>query len=321
MKSRASIKSHPIHPMLVSLPIGLWTGSLAFDVLAAAEGNDAESERLRRSADDMLLAGIVGALAAAVPGAVDYFAVIPPESSAKKRGATHGLLNVTLTGVYAANYLLRKRSPNRWGRWLGVPLSLLGYGGLMYSGWLGGTLVYRNQIGVDHRGPNATKWRETGAITGPTGEAVEVGTMAEFEKPGQMKLVHLNGHRIVVAREGERIVAFSDHCTHKGGPLADGVLACGTVTCPWHGSQFNVESGEVVSGPAEEPITVYPVRMEGESIRLVAPEPLPNPTIAGESGLLPPEPTRQALEQKAQQTGEKIAALIPSAEGHGEGNG
>src|SRR5436309_2790385 len=121
------------------------------------------------------------------------------------------------------------------------------------------TLVYRNQIGIDHRGPNATKWQESGPIEGTPSQPVAVARMEEFEKPGQMKLVHLNGHRIVVAREGDRIVAFQDHCTHRGGPLADGVLACNTVTCPWHGSQFNVETGEVVSGPAEERIQVYPV--------------------------------------------------------------
>src|SRR5689334_1198417 len=127
MKSRATIESHPIHPMLVSLPIGLWTGSLAYDIAAAANDDDAESERLRRSADDMMLAGLIGALAAAVPGAIDYLAVVPPESSAKKRGATHGLLNLSLTALYGLNWLLRTRSPERWGRRLGTPLSVLGF--------------------------------------------------------------------------------------------------------------------------------------------------------------------------------------------------
>jgi nitrite reductase/ring-hydroxylating ferredoxin subunit len=240
----------------------------------------------------MLLAGLVGALAAAVPGAIDYLAVIPPESSAKKRGATHGLINLSVAALYGVNWMLRTRSPERWGRWLGTPLSLLGFGGLMYSGWLGGTLVYRNQIGIDHRGPNATKWRESGAVKASAGEPVAVATMDELDRSGQMKLVHLNGHRIVVARTGEQIVAFQDHCTHRGGPLADGVLACNTVTCPWHGSQFNVETGEVVSGPAEEGIRIYPVRIEQETVLLTAPEPLANPTIAGESGLLPVEAAR-----------------------------
>jgi nitrite reductase/ring-hydroxylating ferredoxin subunit len=233
----------------------------------------------------MMLAGFVGALAAAVPGAIDYFAVVPPDSSARKRGATHGLLNVCLTTLYGLTWLLRSRSPERWGRRLGTPLSALGLGALVYSGWLGGTLVYRNQIGVDHRGPNATKWREGGPIEATPGEPVSVADMAEFEKPGQMKLVHLNGHRIVVAREGERIVAFQDHCPHRGGPLADGVLACGTVTCPWHGSQFNVTTGAVISGPAEEGIRIFPVRIEGEQVQLVAPGSLPDAGPAEARGL------------------------------------
>jgi nitrite reductase/ring-hydroxylating ferredoxin subunit/uncharacterized membrane protein len=319
MKSRASFRSHPIHPMLVSLPIGLWTGSLAYDLVAAAGGDSPDGDRLRRSADDMMLAGFVGALAAAVPGAIDYFAVIPPESSAKQRGATHGLLNLSLAALYGVNWMLRTRSPGRWGRWLGTPLSVLGFGGLLYSGWLGGTLVYRNQIGVDHRGPNATKWRETGAIEGTPREPVPVASMEEFEKPGQMKLVHLNGHRIVVAREGDRIVAFGDHCTHRGGPLSDGVLACHMITCPWHGSQFNVETGEVVSGPAEEPIQIYPVRVEGSTILVVAPEPLPNPTVAGESGLLPRETIRLQVEQKLGEAGERVASLLSRGDGNDSG--
>lgn len=271
MKSRASIKSHPIHPMLVSLPIGLWTASLAYDVAAAAQEGDGRA-RCRNTAEDMMLAGLAGALAAAVPGIVDYIAVIPPESSAKDRAATHGLLNVGITTLYGLNWLLRRHSPDRWGRWLGTPLSVLGIGGLMVSGWLGGTLVYRNQIGVDHRGPNATKWLESGPLEGAPGEPVEVAAMEEFEEPGQMKLVHLNGHRIVVARDGDCILAFQDSCTHRGGPLSDGVLACGVVTCPWHGSQFRIATGELVNGPAEEGIRVYPVRLDGESIRIVAPE-------------------------------------------------
>jgi nitrite reductase/ring-hydroxylating ferredoxin subunit len=54
-------------------------------------------------------------------------------------------------------------------------------------------------------------------------------------------------------------VAFADRCTHKGGPLSDGTLACGIVQCPWHGSQFNVNSGAVEQGPAEQPIETYDV--------------------------------------------------------------
>jgi nitrite reductase/ring-hydroxylating ferredoxin subunit len=58
---------------------------------------------------------------------------------------------------------------------------------------------------------------------------------------------------------------FDDHCTHKGGSLADGVLICGTVQCPWHGSQFDVRTGKVSAGPAGKAIGTYRVdEVDGE---------------------------------------------------------
>ena len=64
---------------------------------------------------------------------------------------------------------------------------------------------------------------------------------------------------VAVGRTGKGYVAFQDRCTHKGGPLSDGVLICGTVQCPWHGSQFDVHTGEVKAGPAEGKIETYDV--------------------------------------------------------------
>jgi nitrite reductase/ring-hydroxylating ferredoxin subunit len=76
-----------------------------------------------------------------------------------------------------------------------------------------------------------------------------------------MKLVHARNERLVVARTEDGYAAFQDRCTHKGGPLSDGALMCRTVQCPWHGSQFDVQSGAVKCGPAEGPIKTY--EMEG----------------------------------------------------------
>src|SRR5262245_25595157 len=53
-------------------------------------------------------------------------------------------------------------------------------------------------------------------------------------------------------------------CTHRGGPLSQGKLEGSTVTCPWHGSQFDVCTGAVLRGPATEPIKIYRVIVEGE---------------------------------------------------------
>jgi nitrite reductase/ring-hydroxylating ferredoxin subunit len=134
------------------------------------------------------------------------------------------------------------------------------------GGWLGGTLVFRNQIGVDHRYANAGKWKEEEA-NGPAGEPLDVAGADEL-KVGQMKLLHVNGRRIVLARTESGHVAFDDHCTHRGGSLADGTLACGTVTCPWHGSQFDVRTGEVVAGPAKDAIRSYPAEATNGEVRI-----------------------------------------------------
>src|SRR6476469_5794263 len=75
----------------------------------------------------------------------------------------------------------------------------------------------------------------------------------------QMKLVHVGRERIAVGRTEQGYAAFQDRCTHKGGPLSDGALMCGTVQCPWHGSQFDVHTGEVKCGPAEEGLKTYAV--------------------------------------------------------------
>jgi nitrite reductase/ring-hydroxylating ferredoxin subunit len=74
-----------------------------------------------------------------------------------------------------------------------------------------------------------------------------------------MKLLRIGDRRVTLARTEQGYVAFDDRCTHKGGPLSDGTLACGVVQCPWHGSQFDVHTGGVKHGPAEEPIRSYDV--------------------------------------------------------------
>jgi nitrite reductase/ring-hydroxylating ferredoxin subunit len=72
----------------------------------------------------------------------------------------------------------------------------------------------------------------------------------------------VNGNRIAIAKVGDVFYAFGDTCTHQGCSLADGKLTGTTVTCPCHGSEFNVTNGEVLQGPAGEPVRSYPIRVE-----------------------------------------------------------
>jgi nitrite reductase/ring-hydroxylating ferredoxin subunit len=79
---------------------------------------------------------------------------------------------------------------------------------------------------------------------------------------GKMKLVDVRGERIAVANASGEFYAFSDECTHDGGPLSEGELEGDCVTCPWHFSRFNIRTGEIVDSPAEEVILVYEVKVE-----------------------------------------------------------
>jgi len=193
-------------------------------------------------------------LVAAVPGVVDYLGSVPPQSSAKERATKHALLNVTSLALFAAGWLAGRKRGNALP--LEIALHSVGTATLCAAGWMGGTLAYRNQIGVDHRYANAGKWQEE-RVDGEKVAALE--DAAHGLDMNQMKLVHVDGKRVAVGRTGKGYVAFQDRCTHRGGPLSDGALMCGTVQCPWHGSQFDVQSGEVKAGPAEKNIETYDV--------------------------------------------------------------
>ena len=100
-----------------------------------------------------------------------------------------------------------------------------------------------------------------------------VQTVADIDdvKDGEIKAFDVDGRRIAVANAGGEFFAFDDTCTHKGCPLSDGELDSGAVVCPCHGSMFDVRTGEVKSPPAAEPIGVYPVQVDGRSIKLEIP--------------------------------------------------
>ncbi len=251
MRSAAHIESHPIHPMLIPFPFAYLAGSACIDLWARA----AHQPRWFRTASHMSALGIGAALVAAVPGIVDYVFAVPPKSSAKDRATNHMLANISALALFAIARAGRNHGEDR-PSWWAVAAEVGGLGLLCTGGWLGGTLVYRNQIGVDHRYANAGQWQIE--ATAADADEIDAAGVDELEVD-QMKLLRIGGRRVVLARTENGHVAFDDRCTHKGGSLADGTLACGTVQCPWHGSQFNVQSGEVEQGPAEQAVLTYQV--------------------------------------------------------------
>ncbi|HXS35755.1 MAG TPA: DUF2231 domain-containing protein [Flavipsychrobacter sp.] len=260
MKSTAHIKGHPIHPILIVFPIAFLIGTFVFDILAVCMNRIP----LWHTGKDLEIAGIAAAVVAAIPGAIDYFMTVPPHSSGKKRASIHAILNLSMVGVFIVALIIRMQ--NEGFNYLVIVIEAAGVTLICIAGWMGGTLVYRNQIGVYNRYASAGKWNKMRVPV--TSGKVKVATADEL-KTDQMKLVVLQNKRVVIGRSADGYVAFDDHCTHKGGSLADGVMICNTVQCPWHGSQFDVKTGEVKAGPAKENIGTYKVIEEGNDVYLV----------------------------------------------------
>jgi uncharacterized membrane protein/nitrite reductase/ring-hydroxylating ferredoxin subunit len=262
MKSKAVLLGHPLHPMLIPFPFAFLTGALVFD----AVGWLRDVPSWWTTGGLLSLAGIATALLAAIPGLIDYFYTVPPDSSAKARATKHMVANLSAVALFALAWWIRG-DPSTRPDLAVLGLETIGLALLGAGGYMGGTLVTRNLIGVDHRYAQAGRWRDETVAARPN-HPVPVAKRDELEID-QMKLLRVGDKRIVLARTQDGYVAFDDRCTHKGGSLAGGVMVCGTVQCLWHGSQFDVSTGKVKAGPATKQIRVYQVTEEDDEVRLV----------------------------------------------------
>jgi uncharacterized membrane protein len=143
MESKVKVAGHPVHPMLIVFPLGLLATAVLFDIIYLVSDNS----RWTLVAYYMVGAGVIGGLAAAVPGWLDWFA-IPNGTRAKRIGLLHGVGNVIVLALFILSWLLRRDNPE-------VPPTgaiVAGLVGLVLAsvtGWLGGELVDRLGVGVD----------------------------------------------------------------------------------------------------------------------------------------------------------------------------
>ena len=152
MASKASIAGHPIHPILIPFPLALWTTSFVVDVLFYF----LRHPTLLIVSKFMIAAGCLGALAAAIPGIIDWLSI--NNGDVKKVANWHARLNITALVVFAISLFLRMGSYSHFvGRKLTIPflLSLVGVILIAISGWLGGELVFRYGMGTTPRGGNS----------------------------------------------------------------------------------------------------------------------------------------------------------------------
>jgi len=143
MEARVKLLGHPVHQMLIVLPLGLLTGVILFDVVHLLTGG----ARWADVSYALIPAGVLTGLLAAVFGLADW-TKIPSGTRAKRVGALHGSGNVVVVLLFAASWLLRGGSPTDPPA-LSLVLSFAGGGLSMVTGWLGGELVDRLGVGVD----------------------------------------------------------------------------------------------------------------------------------------------------------------------------
>ena len=142
MESKAKILGHPIHPILIPFPLGLLSTSVVFDVIHLLTGNEKWSE----VSFWMDAAGVIGGLAAAVFGLIDWLA-IPSGTRAKAVGMWHGATNVVMVALFIVSWLLRANAPGDPGI-VAIVLSFVAVGLALLGGFLGGELVVRLGVGV-----------------------------------------------------------------------------------------------------------------------------------------------------------------------------
>lgn len=241
---------HPLHAMVTDVPVGAWTAAVVMDAMDDIN----HSKALRAGADAAVAVGLVGAVASAASGLADWQPLNEYDAKPRRVGLTHALLNVTGATLFGASLVMRKKDQRGAGR----GLAMLGYLCTMAAGYLGGKLVYREQLGVDH-----TIGQELPHEFTPV--------LAESElAEGQMKRVNTEKARILVAKQNGQIYAINEVCSHLGGPLAEGKLEDGCVVCPWHGSRFALGSGEVIDGPAVHPQPCLETRVNDGQIEVRA---------------------------------------------------
>jgi uncharacterized membrane protein len=148
MESRVKLFGHPVHPMLIVFPAGLFTAAVIFDILYLILRNPV----LSTVSFYMIATGIIGGLLAAIFGFIDWLG-LPNNSRAKRIGGFHGLGNFVIVVLFAISWFIRSGNANFVPNAMALILSFVGIGLALITLWIGGELVYRLGVGVD-RGAN-----------------------------------------------------------------------------------------------------------------------------------------------------------------------
>jgi nitrite reductase/ring-hydroxylating ferredoxin subunit len=230
---------NPLHPALTDIPLGAWSAAFALDFVGS------------EAADNALAVGILGAVPTALTGLNDWSHL---KDDARRIGTVHALVNTAGLALNIASLLARRGGH----RTLGKMLSGVAYTGALFSAHLGGHLSFGLGVRVNRT-----------AFESPRDRYAPVCAEKDLEG-GKLVGVELEGEAVVVSRSEatDEVCAIAATCSHLGGPLDEGKRDGDIVTCPWHGSRFDLCSGEVRGGPAVYPQPRYETRVRAGKVEI-----------------------------------------------------
>ncbi|MFC5925940.1 Rieske 2Fe-2S domain-containing protein [Micromonospora vulcania] len=230
---------HPLHPAMVQVPVGAWISAAVLDLMPGQ----------RRPATVLVGLGTLSALPAAVAGLNDWAALSREQ---RRVGLVHAATNTVGMTLYAGSLAARLSGRHGVGRGLGM----LGLSVVSLGAYIGGHLAYKQGAQVNQSVPELNRisdgWH----------------SLAEMADLPQRTLVtrEVDDVSVILYRHGDEVTVMLEHCPHQGGPLGEGEVqemdghAC--VVCPWHGSAFRLNGGEVMQGPSGNDQQVLPTRIQ-----------------------------------------------------------
>ena len=255
---------HPLHPALVHFPIGLFLLSLTLDLVSYLWDS---SNSIVRASYYAMSFGVAGGVLAAIAGFADW-SEIRLDHSAKKTANIHMTLNLTAIGLFGVNVFLRggQLSLNTTPL-LTFLLSMIGVCIILVSGYLGGTMVYDDGIGVGRHRRDTRTPRKTVDVSMFARQDGWVSVCnADDVADGETLRVRWDGTIIAIVKQQGEVYAFQEFCTHRYGPLSEGKLSDHQVECPWHRSCFDIRTGKVVEGPAKIDLKTYSAKIRSGKI-------------------------------------------------------
>ncbi|MDT0530117.1 Rieske 2Fe-2S domain-containing protein [Micromonospora sp. DSM 115977] len=229
---------HPLHPAMVQVPVGAWISTAVLDLMPGQ----------RRAAATLCAVGTVSALPAAVAGLNDWAALARDQ---RRVGLVHAASNSVGLAFYAGSVAARMTGRHNLGRTLGF----LGLGAASMGAYLGGHLAYKQGAQVNqsiselHRMSDG--WH----------------SIADMAALPERRLItrEVDDVSVILYRHGDEVTVMLERCPHQSGPLGEGEVreidGHDCVVCPWHGSAFRLNGGEVVHGPSGNDQQILPTRV------------------------------------------------------------